>query len=175
MQRLLDTGKVNGLLLGIPLGSNATGLVYNKAAIEKLNVPLPQDGWTWDEYINYGKDVKAKIGKDKYVLFDAANDMNTYDAYQLSKGKGRKVSEDGKFNIDRDTFLEWLAMHDELRAQGIVPPASVTYTDKAPDATLDLMVNGTTLFRKLQFCGPILSLGKLDARLYRISCNTKRN
>ena len=91
------------------------------------------------------------------MLFDAANDMNTYDAFQLSKGKGRKVTEDGKFNIDRDTFLEWLAMHDTLRAQGIIPRASVTFTDKAPDATLDLMVNGTTLFRENTICAQFLA------------------
>ena len=41
-EALLDTGKVHGLQLGIPLGSNATGLVYNKAALEKLGVPLPK-------------------------------------------------------------------------------------------------------------------------------------
>lgn len=158
---LLETGVRLGKQYGIPLGNNATCIVYNKSALEKLGIAPPENGWTWDEYFAYGREVQKKLGKGQYALFDAANDMNTYDAFQMSKGKGRKNTPEGKFNIDKETFIEWLAIHAELREEGVVPPASITFTDVSTNATEDLMVKGTTIFRKVGYVAQLSSWNNL--------------
>ncbi len=160
-EALLNVGKIDGKLYGLPLGGNAVGLVYNKAALEKLNVEPPQDNWTWDDFVAYGKNLQQKLGKDKYAMVDMAMDRNTYDAYQLSRGKDRTVDKNGVFQLDKETFLAWTAMWDGLRQEGVVPPASVSYTDAYLDATRDLMVNGTTLFRDLTFAAQFSSYNSL--------------
>ena len=148
-QALVDSGKYNDKLYGIALGNNAYGMAYNKAAIEKLGIKLPQNEWTWDDYFNMGREAKAKLGANKYVLLDHSTILDIYGIYQLSKGKGYYVTDDGKFNIDKATWIDWQNCYADLRKEGVVPPPEVTVTDKELDLKMDLMANGTTMIRHM--------------------------
>ncbi|TDG00466.1 ABC transporter substrate-binding protein [Paenibacillus piri] len=144
---LVESGKYKGKQTAIPLGKNAWGLIYDKGALEKLGFKLPGDGITWDAYYKLAREIKAKLDKDHYVMSDSTSNRELYDSYQLSKGKGDPVTLDGKFNYDRDTWLEWVKNYSELRKEGIVPPPDVAVGDKELDPKLDLMVNGKIIFR----------------------------
>jgi multiple sugar transport system substrate-binding protein len=145
---LLDSGKYKDKLYAIPLGNNASGMIYNKTALAKLGITPPSTDWTWDEYFQFGKEAKAKLPKDKYVLMDATYDYDTYAAYQLSQGKGHPITADGKFNIDKDTWLGFIKKYADLRKEGIVPPAEIAATDIEYDAKMDLLNNDTVLVRR---------------------------
>ncbi|MFD0696711.1 ABC transporter substrate-binding protein [Paenibacillus sp. GCM10027628] len=145
---LVDSGKYKDKLYAIPLGNNATGMIYNKNAVDKLGVTPPQNGWTWDQYFQFGKDAKAKLDKDKYVLMDGTSDYTTYSAYQISQGKGYPITVDGKFNFDKETWLTYVKKYAELRAAGVIPPADIASTDKESDAKLDLMNNDNVLMKR---------------------------
>ncbi|WP_341414220.1 sugar ABC transporter substrate-binding protein [Paenibacillus filicis] len=145
---LIDSGTYKDKLYAIPLGNNATGMIYNKDAIDKLGLALPASGWTWEQYYEFGRQAKAKLGKGNYVLMDATGDYTLYSAYQLSQGKGYPITEDGKFNIDKATWLAYVQTYAELRKDGVVPPADIASTDKESDAKLDLLNNGTVLMRR---------------------------
>ncbi|KIL41012.1 ABC transporter substrate-binding protein [Gordoniibacillus kamchatkensis] len=146
---LLETGKYNGKLTAIPLGNNAWGMIYDKAALEKLGVPPIKDGWTWDEYFKLVEDIQPKLGKGQYVIKDGTNDGTQYAAFQLSKGKGWPITQDGKFNYDRDTWLEWAKKFADLRKKGAVPPPDVQSADKDLDPTQDMLLTGKLLFKGL--------------------------
>ncbi|MGM0882461.1 MAG: ABC transporter substrate-binding protein [Bacillota bacterium] len=146
---LLDTGKYQDKLYAIPLGNNAIGMAYNKEAVEKLGITKPENGWTWDQFFAFGKEAKAKVGSDHYALPDLSASFQQYVNYQLSKGLGQVFTDDGKLNLDKDTYLEFQGKFAELRKEGVVPPGEVSVTDKELDPQLDLMVNGTTLLRVL--------------------------
>lgn len=47
----LQTLTYKGQLYGLPFYTNALGLIYNKTAFEKAGLPLPKDGWTWDDFM----------------------------------------------------------------------------------------------------------------------------
>lgn len=47
---MIQYGTVNGQLLHISAGANARGIVINKTMFEKAGMPVPQDGWSWDDY-----------------------------------------------------------------------------------------------------------------------------
>jgi ABC-type sugar transport system, periplasmic component len=55
----VDGGKVDGKLYMISLGHNITGIIHNTEMFNKAGVPLPQNGWTWDEYIQTLKDLMS--------------------------------------------------------------------------------------------------------------------
>jgi multiple sugar transport system substrate-binding protein len=145
---LVDSGKYKDKLYAIPLGNNATGMLFNKNAVDKLGITPPANGWTWDQYFQFGKDAKAKLEKDKYALMDATNDYTVYSSYQSSQGKGYPVTVDGKFNLDKDTYITYAKKYADLRKEGVVPPPDVATTDKESDAKMDLMNNDTVLIKR---------------------------
>ncbi|MGO4499781.1 ABC transporter substrate-binding protein [Paenibacillus sp. 2RAB27] len=145
---LVDSGKYKDKLYAIPLGNNATGMLFNKNAVDKLGITPPANGWTWDQYFQFGRDAKAKLEKDKYALMDATSDYTVYSSYQISQGKGYPVTVDGKFNLDKDTYLTYAKKYADLRKEGVVPPPDIATTDKESDAKMDLMNNDTVLIKR---------------------------
>jgi ABC-type glycerol-3-phosphate transport system substrate-binding protein len=133
---LLDTGTYKGKVYALPLGNNALGMVYNKTMFDKLGVQPPK---TWDELFQLAKDIKPKLAKDQYLLKDPTADYTMYTSYQLSKGKGYPLTQEGKFNFDKDTWIEYMTKMQELRKGGFVAPPDVTMSDKGFDAKLDLL------------------------------------
>ncbi|AZS13907.1 ABC transporter substrate-binding protein [Paenibacillus lutimineralis] len=145
--KLLTGGQSGGKQYAVPLGSVAYGMIYDKAAMDKLGISNPQNGWTWDDFFALAKDSKSKLPSGQYFTKDFAGDYFAYSAFQYSKGKGQVITDDGKFNIDQDTFLEWTRKFEELRKEGIVPPADVNSSDKEFDPQMDLMAAGKILLR----------------------------
>jgi ABC-type glycerol-3-phosphate transport system substrate-binding protein len=145
--KLLSGGQLNGKQYAIPMGSVAFGMVYDKAAMDKLGIANPSDGWTWDDFFALAKESKSKLPSGQYFTLDYAGNYFMYSAYQYAKGKGQVVTDDGHFNIDQDSFLEWTKKFEELRTLGLVPPADVNASDKEHDPQMDLMSAGKVLFR----------------------------
>lgn len=146
---LLGSGTINGSLYAMPLGSAALGMAYDKSVVEKLGVEAPSFGWTWDDYYAFGESVKEKIGADKYVFVDQSWDLVDYTAYQLSQGKGQIYTDDGKVNIDRDTWIGFMTKQDELRDKGILTPPDITLTDKELDPSADSVIVGSAVARHI--------------------------
>lgn len=149
-KNLLDTGKYNDKLYAVPLGNNATGLVFNKQAFEKLGLPLPKSDWTWDDLFQMAREIQPKLPKGKYALADLTSSLSSrtvYEEYQLGQGKGHLTSSDGKANIDKETWLKWNKIFSDLRKEGVVPPAETTVSEKLYDPKQDLLLNGTVLIK----------------------------
>ncbi len=146
---LLESGMLDGKLYAIPLGDNVKGMAYNKVMVDKIGIKPPSDGWTWEDYFQFGRDAKAKLGADVYPLVDSTNSNSLYNMYQVSHGKGDVVSSDGHFNLDRDTFLEFQSTFVQLRKEGVVPPAELSVTHKKFDPQNDLMAKGVMLIQDI--------------------------
>lgn len=164
-EKLVNGGKVDGKQMAIPLGSAAYGMIYDKAAMEKLGLQPPKNGWTWDDFFKLAKESKSKLAEGQYFTKDYAGDYFAFSAFHYAEGKGLLVTEDGKFNIDRDTFLKWTKQFEELRNLGVVPPADVNASDKEMDPTGDLMVKGKILIR-LSFSNNFVSWDSLKPGAY---------
>ncbi|RTE10190.1 ABC transporter substrate-binding protein [Paenibacillus whitsoniae] len=145
--KLLAGGKSGGKQYGIPLGSVGFGMIYDKSAMDKLGIKNPANGWNWDEFFALAKESKSKLPAGTYFTKDYSGNYFVYSAYQYAKGKGTVISDDGKFHVDQATFLEWTKKFEELRKDGIIPPADVNASDKENDPKLDLMVAGKILMR----------------------------
>lgn len=147
---LLNVGTIDGKLYGIPIGATAVGLTYNKKALEDLGITIPENGFSWDEWISMAREYKPKLESGKYVIEDFSissgpQQSDKYEMYQLSKGKGYLHTSDGQFNIDRDTYIEFNQLFDTLRKEGVVPPPDVSVSQKQFDPMLDNLLNGTIM------------------------------
>jgi len=59
----VDSGKINGKLVGINAGINSALIFANPKVFEKAKMDLPTDKtWTWDQLIEVGAEVASKAG-----------------------------------------------------------------------------------------------------------------
>ncbi|MCZ8516414.1 extracellular solute-binding protein [Paenibacillus filicis] len=144
---LLKEGQYAGKQTAMPLGKNAWGLIYDKDTLHKLGFDMPEAGITWDQFFKLAKEIKMKLDKGHFVLADFTNNREMYTSYQLSKGLDYPVTPDGRFNFNKDLWLEWVNTFDELRKAGVVPPADIAVGDKDIDAKQDLLVTGKIIFK----------------------------
>jgi ABC-type glycerol-3-phosphate transport system substrate-binding protein len=47
----VDAMSVEGQRWGVPLGADITVMIYNKRLFDERNVPYPQVGWTWNDFL----------------------------------------------------------------------------------------------------------------------------
>lgn len=165
-QSLVDSGKVNEVLYAMPLGSNALGMVYDKSVVDRLGIKAPFSGWTWDDYYAFVEAAKEKLGEGKSVVGDNSGVLN-YNIYQLAQGKGDVFTADGRFNLDKATYIEFLNRTKEWRDTGIIPKADVSASNKEFDPAADLLVNETILLRP-QFSAQASSIDSLKPGAYEM-------
>jgi multiple sugar transport system substrate-binding protein len=70
----VDSGKINGKLVGVNAGINSALIFGNAKVFEKAKMDLPTDKtWTWDQLIEVGAEVASKAG----VAFGVASLMGS--------------------------------------------------------------------------------------------------
>ena len=55
---VLSGGTVNGSVYGLPMGMNCFNLIYNATMFEENNIPAPEYGWSYEDYIETCKKFK---------------------------------------------------------------------------------------------------------------------
>jgi multiple sugar transport system substrate-binding protein len=59
----VDSGKINGKLVGVNAGINSAIILANPKIFEKAKMDLPDDKtWTWDQLMDIGAEVASKAG-----------------------------------------------------------------------------------------------------------------
>src|SRR4051812_45495381 len=69
--KVLDTGKVDGTLVGAPIGIANFSIGANPQLLKKAGVSLPDDKtWTWDQLAQMSAQVSQKLGSQGVYGFD---------------------------------------------------------------------------------------------------------
>lgn len=131
-QATVDSGRLDGKLYGINLGSNAFGIAYNTALIKKAGLQPPAGNWTWEEFGKYAQDLTKALGKGYYGAVDESR-LPLYLNY-MARQSGRTIYKDGKVGLGKEDIEKWFTLWDNYRKAGSVPPAETTsaYTEQ-PD------------------------------------------
>lgn len=117
---LLGTGTVDDRLVGIPLGTNAWSMMYNKDVLDELGIDYPTADMTWDDI------------RDLVLAVDEAgssHDPRIYGAedytgglpgfiYHLMQSGNEVFDADGKPTFDEDDVLDYLQSAKDLRDGG---------------------------------------------------------
>lgn len=147
-EHVLESVKIDGKLYGIPLSHNAQGIAYNRTDLAAAGVPLPKQGWTWEEYFQWARDARERLPADRYPIGDSANAWDWFQYYQASYGGGAIMSPEGdEFHLDRELFFEYHTILSDLRRNNVVPPADVTLTFLENDPQADALASGKVLTR----------------------------
>lgn len=62
-ESLVNSGKIEGTLAGIPLSTSMLTYGYNPDVLAEAGLEVPDSTWNWDDFANICKTVKEKTGK----------------------------------------------------------------------------------------------------------------
>lgn len=63
-QQVLDLYKLNGEVYCLPIDTAALVVFYNKTLFDEAGVPYPQEGWTWDDFLQTAKALTKDVDGD---------------------------------------------------------------------------------------------------------------
>jgi multiple sugar transport system substrate-binding protein len=120
----------DGKLWCVSLGTNTLVLAYNRTMIEAAGVALPKDNVTWDEFMAYGKELKAKLPKGVAPFVDNSTNTANYLSYFFRQQGTPIWTSDGggKSYATIDSAKKWLQMWADWRGQGLIVDADTTAT-----------------------------------------------
>jgi multiple sugar transport system substrate-binding protein len=59
---ILDSGRIDGKLYAVSLGSNSYSMMLDVDAFKKAGIPLPAQDWTWDDFEKIALQLHEKLG-----------------------------------------------------------------------------------------------------------------
>ncbi|MGI6669743.1 MAG: ABC transporter substrate-binding protein [Acetivibrionales bacterium] len=138
-QTALIPATIDGNVYCASLGTNTLVLAYNKTMIEKAGAPLPKDNMTWEEMIDYGRELKAKLPAGVYPFVDNSTNQANYLSYFYTQ-QGTDLwtnDEGGKSYATVESAKKWLQLWADMRAEGLIPDAdtTATYAETGPDSS----------------------------------------
>lgn len=132
----LTNATVNDTLYGLPTGGNAIGALINTTIFEEAGVPVPEEGWTWDDLVDAANEVSANAPDGVYGLDLRIQDiLGTYVAQIDENGI---YDWDGELATSADTLESWFDIEKELLDGGGLPDPSIIVENQnlTPDQTL---------------------------------------
>jgi multiple sugar transport system substrate-binding protein len=144
--KLKDAGKVGGPLYALPAAENTTALVYDKTAAQQAGVPEPRNGWSWDEYFVWAKQISDKSGGKVWGAMDGSGDYKVFNVWLRQQGKGLYAN--GQLGFSKADLQAWLDLWSKQRAAKAVAPAAVAHEAATGDVTKQLVATqkGATSF-----------------------------
>lgn len=136
---LIPATASDGSLYAVSLGTNTLVLVYNKTVIEAAGVDLPADNMTWEELMDYGRELKANLPSGVAPFVDNSTNQANYMSYFFrQQGTPLWTSDDGGTSYATlESATAWLQIWADMRAEGLIPDADTTYTytEDGPDSS----------------------------------------
>jgi len=129
----------DGNLYAISLGTNTLVLAYNKTMIEEAGVDLPENNLTWEEFMDYGRELQEALPEDVYPFVDnSTNTANYMTFFFTQQGTPIWTLDDGGTSYATVESAEaWLQMWADMREEGLIPgpDTTYTYTEDGPDSS----------------------------------------
>ena len=138
----LEGGKVDGKLYGISLGANSVAQLVNLAAFEEAGIEPPNRDTTYDDIRAMGEAFnKANVRGGIKVISDGSGVEPMLDNWLRQKGLALYTA-DGKLGFTADEAIEWFAMWDSLRKDGICVDAETQALDTNGPLETTMVVMG---------------------------------
>ncbi|ABX41767.1 ABC transporter substrate-binding protein [Lachnoclostridium phytofermentans] len=145
---------VNGTYYGIPSEPGIYVVFINKEMLDEAGLPIPKEGWTWDDYRDYAVAMTKGEGANKVY----GSYLHTWSEFRR-EGLYNAVLDnpfikaDGTSNLDSPLFGEWLQfMYDIENTYGCQVPyadakaTSMAYRDVFLQGKAAMTVIGTWVY-----------------------------
>ena len=123
--KVLDTGKVEGTLVGAPVGVANFSVAANPTVLEKAGVAMPDDKtWTWDDLAEASAKVTEKLGSEGVYGFDGFG-TGAAELGAWTRQRGEEVWPTDGPGVSAATITSFFDYANKLTAMKATPPASV--------------------------------------------------
>ncbi len=115
-------GQHEGKQFMIPRDYNHVVTFYNVDMFKKAGVPLPQDGWTWDEMVAAARKLTIKDAKGKTTQYGIQNDNFSWWAITVPAIRGfggEVVTASGDVVVDSDEAAKGIEALTQLVKDGV--------------------------------------------------------
>lgn len=124
----LTSAIVDDTLYGLPTGGNATAAFINADIFEQAGVPLPEEGWNWDQLVEAAGQIgSAGLTNDEgNPIFGI--DLRIQDILGTYAGQLSEVGMydwDGGLGVDADQIAGWYEIEERLLDNGGLPDPSI--------------------------------------------------
>jgi multiple sugar transport system substrate-binding protein len=136
--KVLDTGKVEGTLVGAPIGVANFSIGANPTLLKKAGISLPDDKtWTWDQLAQISAQVSQKLGSQGVYGFDGFG-TGAAELGAWARQRGEEVWPTDGPGVSEATVTSFFDYANKLVATKATPPASaqVENATAALDASL---------------------------------------
>ncbi|MEU5042630.1 ABC transporter substrate-binding protein [Streptomyces griseorubiginosus] len=120
---LLATGRVDGTQYALPQGRGTETLVYDVRAWKASGVPLPRQGWTWEQWAASTRELAKRTGRPGTT--DPGQSEDAFEVWLRGQGKAL-YTKAGGLGFTADDLTAWWTFTDRLRREGAVSPAEQT-------------------------------------------------
>ncbi len=119
-QTLVNSGAVNGKLVGVVGSSSVLTFPYNPAVLSEAGVAEPTSAWTWDDFMNDCLQVKANTGK--YGFSSNPIDTNLLNYWVRQTGQPLFAPDNKSLGYSDDAvFAGFADMYKKLVDAGAAP------------------------------------------------------
>ena len=123
--KVLETGKVDGTLVGAPVGVANFSVAVNPKVLEKAGVSMPDDKtWTWDQLAQAAAQVTQKLGSQGVYGLDGFG-TGAAELGAWTRQKGEEVWPTQGPGVSQGTITSFFEYATKLVATKATPPASI--------------------------------------------------
>jgi multiple sugar transport system substrate-binding protein len=121
--KVLDTGKVEGTLVGAPIGVANFSVAANPEVLKKAGISTPNDKtWTWDQFAQAAAQVTEKLGSQGVYGLDGFG-TGAAELGAWARQKGEEVWPTNGPGVSQATVTSFFDYANQLVAMKATPPA----------------------------------------------------
>lgn len=143
-QKLKDALSVDGKLYEIPNGWQTMLIHYNKGVFDAAGVPYPQEGWTWDDFLETCKALTSVSGESKVYGYGMPWFNFAHYPWFLTNGTYPVSDDMSASNMTDPKMIEAARfLHDMVHVHGVSPdPIGLNVFDMFANGSLAMISAG---------------------------------
>jgi multiple sugar transport system substrate-binding protein len=133
----LETARLDGKLVAVPVGSNMFGLIYRPDFFEEHGIPVPEAGYSWEDYGATVTALTTALGEGRFGGGDWAGSYLLMELWLRQQGGAFYADDAASLAFTKDQLVEWWGMTAGLLESGAMPSP-----DEAAEWTAGGMAGG---------------------------------
>ncbi|MCC3358941.1 ABC transporter substrate-binding protein [Bacillus sp. REN16] len=120
-EHILNSFKYKEQQVGLPYDFGPFVVYYNKDLFDKYQIPYPEAGWSWEEFVETAR----KLSQNQDKGFVVSSYIDHFIPFIFSNG-GSHLDENGNYDLTNPKFVEIIQRLSDIVVDGYAPPLVAT-------------------------------------------------